>query len=240
MDQLPNLVGRKIRFFRKAQGLSVEQLAGLIQKSKATVYKYESGEIPIDLSTLGQVALALKVEPAYFFELPSVSRTAPARISFFDTPKLYAYYYDGRIKQEVKSLLSFRDGEGSGQGCTVSFFMNVKEFSLPESARYIYSGTLSSHETVTYCILENMTLPIETLIMEIVHPFQTSKYTWGLFLGLSDQPLAPMAAKFLISKAPLSPQELKECPLKFSKEELARIRQQNAILLSIRETDGNL
>ena len=49
MGELAVHVGQKIRLFRKIQGLTVEQLAARIQKSKATVYKYESGQIPLDV-----------------------------------------------------------------------------------------------------------------------------------------------------------------------------------------------
>lgn len=238
MSELTVHVGRKIKLFRKIRGLSVDQLAERIHKSKATVYKYENGEIAVDTNVLADISAALKVEPTYFFDLPSAIRDSQPRISFLNTSKLYTYYYDGRIRRVVKSLLSIRQRTGEkdeSEDYKVSFFMNLKDFSQPEVARYIYSGFISSHEMVSYCILDNITLPIETLVIQLIHPFQTSLYTWGLFMGLSDQPLAPMTTKILISKTPLTAQELEEYPLMFTKEELKRIRQQNAILLSIRE-----
>ena len=232
MGKLAVHVGSRIRLFRKAHGLTVEQLGARIQKSKATIYKYESGQIPVDVDTLLDIASALNVEPAYFFDLPFSKKICAPQISFFDSNCLYAYYYDGRIKQVVHSLLSFYSN-ADGEDCRASFFMNLEDGENPELSRYIYSGTLFSHEAVSYFILENVTLPIETLIIELIHPFRTSRCTWGLFLGLSDQPLAPMATKILISKVPLTEQELESYPLVFTKDELKDIREKNALLLSI-------
>ena len=107
MGKLAVHVGSRIRLFRKAHGLTVEQLGARIQKSKATIYKYESGQIPVDVDTLLDIASALNVEPAYFFDLPFSKKICTPQISFFDSNCLYAYYYDGRIKQVVHSLLSF-------------------------------------------------------------------------------------------------------------------------------------
>jgi len=234
MTNLAEHVGKRIRYFRKSRGLTVEHLASKIHKSKATVYKYECGKIPIDIDTLSDISTALNIEVTHFFDLPYTKGHVHAKVSFFNTNCLFAYYYDGRSKQIVKSLLRFRPGTDDDL-YHASFYMNLPDFTDLEKSRYIYSGTLSSHETVSYCILENITLPIETLIIQIVHPFQTSNSTWGLFLGLSDQPLAPMATKILLSRVQLSNQELNAYPLIFTKDELSRIRKQNAILLSIRD-----
>ena len=118
--------------------------------------------------------------------------------------------------------------------------MNLKDFNQPEYSRYIYRGSLISHELVSFFIMENITLPIETMTIEVIHPFQTEQTTWGVFLGLSDQPLAPMTTKMLFSKVPLSNKELEAYPLAFTKDELKSIRRNNSLLLSIREEKPQL
>lgn len=233
MQELSKHVGNRIRTFRKVRGLSVEQLGERIGRSKATVYKYESGHIPVDVDTIAEISKVLKIEPAFLFDIPTAKGTAKHNIAFFDTGCLYTYYFDGRIKRVVRSLLAFHPDQENG-GNVASFYMNLTDFAEPERSRYIYSGTLFSHETVSYFVLENITLPIETLVIEMMHPFQTSQTTWGLFMGLSDQPLAPMAAKMLFSKVPLTNKELECYPLAFSKDELRSIKDKNSVLLSIR------
>ena len=234
MEKLSMHVGNRIRTFRKVRGLSVEQLGERIGKSKATVYKYESGLIPIDVDTIAKISKILKIEPAFLFDISFIKCETKHNIAFFDTGRIYTYYFDGRIKKVVRSLLTFHLSPQKDE-IVASFYMNLPDFSKPEHSRYIYSGALSSHETVSYFILENITLPIETLVIEMMHPFQTSVTTWGLFMGLSDQPLAPMATKMLFSKISLTNKEIDNYPLVFTKDELRNIKDKNSLLLSIRE-----
>ena len=44
-------VGRRIRLYRKMKNITIEVFAGMINKSKAAVSKYENGEISIDIET---------------------------------------------------------------------------------------------------------------------------------------------------------------------------------------------
>ena len=45
MGKANHYVGQRIQFFRKLKGFTQQQLADAIGKSKATVSKYEKGEI---------------------------------------------------------------------------------------------------------------------------------------------------------------------------------------------------
>ncbi len=233
MDDWTIQAAKRIKLYRKQRNMPVAVLAERIGKSAAAVYKYESGAIAVDVHTLGRIADALGVAPAHFFAIPQPKAAAPRLPSFLDAGRLYAYYYDGRIRRISKSLLTF--APQSGQWPEAMFYMHLKNFEEPEKARYLYAGSLRSHETVSYFILENLTLPIETLVLQVLHPFQNRITSWGLFMGMSDQPATPMATKMLFSKRLLATKELECYPLAFTKEELRRVRAQNALLLSIRD-----
>lgn len=233
-ESLSLRVGKRIRSFRKARGLSVSQVSDLIGKSEATYYKYESGLISPDIDTIQRISQALQIEPTFLFDIPHIGKSSVKNIAYLDLGKLYSYYYDGRIQSIVKSLLLFYKKDEEKTESTAFFYMNLHDFGEPEKSRYIYSGQLRSHEMVSYFIMENVTMPIETLLIQLVHPMQTSQTTWGIFMGLSDQPTAPMTTKMLFSRSPLSAKELESFPLAFTKEELLGIRKRNAILLSIR------
>ena len=45
-------VGSLVRRYRKEQGLTLQELAERIHKSRASVSKYENGEIVLDIGTL--------------------------------------------------------------------------------------------------------------------------------------------------------------------------------------------
>ncbi|MBQ8426942.1 MAG: helix-turn-helix domain-containing protein, partial [Clostridia bacterium] len=49
MSEISKHTGSRIRNFRKTRGLTLQQLADLIHKSRASISKYENGEITIDI-----------------------------------------------------------------------------------------------------------------------------------------------------------------------------------------------
>jgi len=61
LDEISIEIGKRIRNFRKAKKMTIQELADQIYKSKATVSKYEKGEIVIDIVTLYNVAKALGI-----------------------------------------------------------------------------------------------------------------------------------------------------------------------------------
>ena len=64
MGKVNHYVGQRIQFFRKLKGFTQQQLADAIGKSKATVSKYEKGEISIDVETLNDISQVLGISLA--------------------------------------------------------------------------------------------------------------------------------------------------------------------------------
>ena len=59
-------VGKRIKELRKQRGLTADELGELISKDRATIYRYERGDIgkmPIDI--LEPISKALNVSPGY-------------------------------------------------------------------------------------------------------------------------------------------------------------------------------
>lgn len=229
---LTERVGRRIKNYRKMRNMSVDALAALIDRSKATIYKYESGQISPDTETIERICGVLKIPPTFLFDTPSTKYGVNSKVPFLNTNRFYTYNYDGRINRTVQSLLVYQ-ANPDGDDFLTSFYMDLDDFSQPERSRYIYSGYMVGHETVSYFIMENLTLPIETITIQMVHPFHTSQITWALFMGLSEQPLAPISMKMLLSKSPLSAGELDSYSLAFTKDEVKEIRDKNALILSV-------
>ena len=77
-------VGQRIRLYRKSRHMSTEQLARMINKSKATVSKYESGQITVDVVTLFDIAQALEIAPYQLMDYPMPGKkpSAPAKSPF--------------------------------------------------------------------------------------------------------------------------------------------------------------
>lgn len=54
-------IGSKIKFYRIQKHMTIKDLAESICKSQATLYKYEKGQIALDLSVLYDIASALSM-----------------------------------------------------------------------------------------------------------------------------------------------------------------------------------
>lgn len=57
----PAKIGKRIREYRTAQGLTVTNLASAIGRTESTVRKYESGSVEVPLSTLSRICETLEV-----------------------------------------------------------------------------------------------------------------------------------------------------------------------------------
>ncbi len=72
-------VGLKIRDFRKAAGLTQEQLAERIGKSVQTISQIERGGFAPSLGTIEAIAKALKAPPALLFPATLSAQKASAK-----------------------------------------------------------------------------------------------------------------------------------------------------------------
>ena len=59
MEQVNLYVGAQIRRYRKNRQMTLQQLADRIHKSRASVSKYETGEVSLDIVTLTEIARVL-------------------------------------------------------------------------------------------------------------------------------------------------------------------------------------
>lgn len=60
-------IGERIKHRRNELGLSVDELAALLKKNRATIYRYESNEIEkLPTTVLEPLSKALQVSPGYF------------------------------------------------------------------------------------------------------------------------------------------------------------------------------
>ena len=83
MSDFTRYVGEQIRKYRKAGKLTLQDLADAIHKSRATVCKYENGEIAVDIETLYEISQVLQVSmtqlTAYLPESTKQVLSAPHR-----------------------------------------------------------------------------------------------------------------------------------------------------------------
>ncbi|WP_292017922.1 helix-turn-helix domain-containing protein, partial [Megasphaera sp. UBA4233] len=108
MSLVTENTGKAIRTFRKKNKLTVQELADRICKSKATVSKYESGKISLDLDTLFDIAQVLQVRLEQLLYMPPENvptETVTVPNFFKNLNHMYIYMYDGRNNHLNRTII---------------------------------------------------------------------------------------------------------------------------------------
>ncbi len=231
MENISGQVGSRIRYFRKKRGLSSDQLAFVINKSKATVSKYERGAIMLDVETLSAIAAALEVDVALLmdFKPAPAAKAAPVLGRGFlnDNSELYLFHYDGYRRKLTRSLLHVFSGADTEDCPRANLYMDLPSFAEYHRSLHLYSGRLQQYDAVIYLFLENKVNPMEKVCMYMMQPLHQESSLYGILLGILSSPVIPVAFKFLASKKNIDdPDKLQE-RLKISKEDIREMKRFN-------------
>ena len=99
MSEFTCYVGEQIRRYRKAGNMTLQDLADAIHKSRATVCKYENGDISVDIETLYEISQILQVSMSQLTtglpETASEPSNAPGKgqKSHFFRPRGYIFTF---------------------------------------------------------------------------------------------------------------------------------------------------
>lgn len=228
-------VGQRIKKYRKSRGYTIEQFSTMINKSKATLSKYENGAITIDIETLYEIAQALDIELKCFIDYqPPMFRSEPAlpKNNYFNQSLAYMYYYDGRVRQMTRSLLRFSHASDH-DGIEVTLYMGVTSFSDPDRCQHLFTGEMKAYDTITHMVLTNQINEAEKLYICMLNPMQNRMPAVGLVSGIGSSPFfAPIALKALISKEPLEEGDRLLSTVKLDKDDYHLLRYYNMMVVN--------
>ena len=233
-------IGSRIRFFRKMKHISLDQLSSAIYRSKSTLSKYEHGAIPIDVNTLFSIAQFLGVSVNQFIDYEMYQ----PKMTLSDIPNpfgsmdhLYLYYYDGRSKRIVKSLLIMNMNAAAGsephnKNTVTCQCYNDYQSDDYSNCKYYFTGTVTFFDLLTHVDLYNLTSSMDRLRFSILNPFHYNQITWGFELGLSYNPISPHVRKFMVSTTRIAENKINKEDLIFTKSEIKRAKDLNMIILN--------
>lgn len=224
---LRQCVGKNIRKYRLANGLSLENMANKIFKSKSTISKYENGSIALDVETLGEIANALNVHPSQLLATPVASKAFPAKQDYLDD--IYMYSYDGKSKRIIKSVIERYQTDTPGVYSTQLFYDIPSVKHIAECAIF-YQGTSTKHDILENYSLVNTHHDIEQLWLCCIGSLSQTKFQVGFLAGLSNATLFPAVRKVVLSPDLLSEEELLE-HLLFTKEDLQKVKKSNVFII---------
>ena len=230
MAQISHEIGKRIRAFRKARHMTLEELAQILCKNKSTLSKYETGEIVLDIETIYEIsrALGIHVEQLLYCTPERAPIQEPeAQANFFSgLTQFYGYYYDGRVNRIVAAvfdvLLLSEDHRYK-----IMAYINFTDFDSYQNCGTAFWGYMEHYDAITNVILTNQDSPMEKAHGQILATYMNSDTKWGLFTGLSARPMMPVALKMLFSKKRLTEDEALVQLLKVTKEDIRLMKLYN-------------
>lgn len=232
MSEINTEIGKIIRNFRKKRKMTIEELSKIINKSKATVSKYEKGEIVIDIVTLYDIADALQVHVEQLLycrpERTSISEKGKNPAFFSGLSQFYSYVFDGRANRIIRCVFDVLSEAGESR-YKIMMYMNFKDYSNYQNCENTYWGYIEHYDALTNILMRNQDTPMEQVTASILASFLDSDTKWGLFFGISSRPMMPIAVKMLFSKKILKEDEALIKQLKISKEDIRLLKLYNMI-----------
>lgn len=240
MSEINEHIGKQIRMYRKVQGLTLQQLADLIHKSRASVSKYETGEITLDVETLYDISNALHIsvnqlmdyqkEPA----LPESMEPVTGNHSpFFEARRLYFYFYDGRYNRLKDGIIDVYPSKEHPGEYNASLSINTVTAHGRSSANY-YTGKVIYSDMLIRFSFVNQYNKLEEDLLYIFNPLEIRDFTEGLLCGISSADLMPCAFKCLVTLTPQEPTEELRKHLLITKKELQRWQKLNMLIVDNR------
>lgn len=229
-------VGKMIRKYRKAANMTLQQLADAIHKSRATICKYENGDISMDIETLYEISQVLQVSVPQLTDLETVPTEidhlfayAVRKSPFFQAKTLYFYFYDGRYNRMKDGVINIHEKEEDGSYRATFSICSVS--GNGRSSESYYNGSVLYSDMLIRFSFVNQYNPLEEDLLYIFNPLEFRTHTDGLLCGISSADLMPCAFKCLVA---LEKQELNEelrKHLLFTKAELQRWKKLNMLLI---------
>ncbi len=237
MSKISKHIGQCIKNYRKIQGLTLQQLANKIHKSRATMSKYENGEIILDIETLYNISDALNIELNKLLDSPSTPKNELFTIHnfinkspFFKANRLYIYFYDGRHKRLKNGVIDIHQKMGENNVYEATLFISTitskgRKAEICCSGKVIYSDMLIRFSFV------NQFNALEEDLLYIFNPLELRDFTEGLLSGISSVDLMPCAFKCLVTLNPQQPCTKLKQQLTINNEELKRWQKLNMMII---------
>ena len=222
--------GERLKTYRLKKGLSQENIATIINKTKATVSRYESGEVLPDVKDISKICEALEIYEADLYE-NNVVRTMQDDKSKnpFDTNKLYVYFnaYNFKTKKFApdKYILELEQKQNICKAKFVDY----------HDGRIYTEGYLIGNEEIVFAVMENYK-PTSARVDVSVLEINICNGTEGLMLGGyfgTNAKCEPSLRKCYFSKKDIEfTKEMIE-DLKLNENEKEILNNQNALYLDI-------
>lgn len=239
VNQIHQYIGGRIRNYRKMKHLTLQQLADIIHKSRATVCKYETGEIALDIGTLYDISVALDVNLSQLTDYHAQQESEPVEDKlgyegespFFKADRLYFYFYDGRYERLKTGIIDVHKKILNEDGSYEAVMAIRSTTPGGRSSEIYYNGNVLYSDMLIRFNFVNQYNKLEQDLLYIFNPLELRDYTEGLLCGISSSDLMPCAFKCVVTLTPNEKPEELRSHLLFTTRELRRWQKQNMLLI---------
>lgn len=220
-------LGKKLRARRQAKHIALNELAKALNKSVATVSKYESGDICIGIDVLVDICTFLDIDIASLLPETSSGKTKNELFRYQNSvfERLYIYWYNGEKNRLQKAVL-----ENQNKSLTSVMYYDVKSVNDYHTAPFIYEGQITCRDTDTAYIFFCTETPFDMLTIRLSSLNRNGTSKVGLLTTISYF-YQDIAMKVIASEIPLAENEGLISSLRISKEELKNIKRTNFFMI---------
>lgn len=208
-------LGERIKEYRKLKKVSLEELGEIIGKSKATITRYENGQIIMDIITALEICNALDININDICDINVQNIKNEKTENPFNSNLLYLYYISKN--GIIISSIEIEENQYSNK-------VIMKNGITEKKYKQEYSGIMeSSYNTCFICLTNAISNPgLDKFQIEIDLHSKVNNMYFGIFLGVSDNTHRPTARKCILTKELIKSKEILNDifeELKISKEE---------------------
>ena len=224
-----NNFSMNLKFYRKSRNITLNELGDRIGKTKATVYKYEKGEIIPDILTVLEICNALNISISQLFPIDEMIENKNVDNPFF-TNIVYMYYYTGNLL--ITSVLELTE---ENEPIKVKYYNGVKDIKkYAEDNSYEYEGILTCDKSIGYIELYNPATQrtvLEKIQISFLIPWSTKFEMTNFFImGLTPNK-NPIVKKGILSIHPITDFENFKDDLRITDDEIKEIKNSNNWIL---------
>ena len=227
MSSFSYFVGQRIKKYRKSRGYTIEQFSTMINKSKATLSKYENGEVNIAIDSLVEICTALNVDisellPATFIDLKNADILKYEK-HLID--RLYIYWYNGELNK-VKSAMI----ENSHPSMKSKIYFTTDAADSEYQSDFIYHGTVSYSDTSITFYYTNEAPPFDKVFIRMPLLFQKGRRQTGIMSCISLY-YQGVTVKILVSHEPLTVTDEIRDEMLMTPEEIKELKRTNMLII---------
>lgn len=223
MSDIYRDIGRKLRAYRRQRKLTIEAVGKKLNRSPATVSKYENGEIAISLDVLQDYCNLLNMDLAKILTFHSEEDVVGEheRYSSIFIEMIWVYWYKHSEKMVHVGCI-----ECDNKTKKATFFHDVKNYKDVYDCDFIYHGDVHYSDHNIDFVFRNIGAPYDVISMRIPTMTRKKDYRIGMLFS-TDFMYRSVGIKCLLSEKTVRNEPFLIEKLRVNTKEIKMLREIN-------------